>query len=304
MSRTHSHASGFSLIELMVSLTIGFLIILAISSAFVSNASIKRTNSRYAEVETNGRYAIDFMRREIRHAGFLAVSNSSLPNIQQAGSVGSTDYGCGAGFVANLGQPIWGSNDSNSLSCISSTSYGGGDVLVLRRAGLTAAAPAPAALASNTLYVRSEFVKTTVFLGPTRPANLQSPVEDYPLETDIFYISKYTNSASESPQVPALYRLTLGAGPALTAQLIASGVENMQVQYGVNNGTTRFLNANAVAASDWPNVTAVRIWLLARSSDAEPGYSNKSTYVIGDQTVTVNDNFQRQVFPLVVQLRR
>ena len=177
-------------------------------------------------------------------------------------------------------------------------------VLVLRRAGLTAI-PSTAALASNTLYVRSEFVKATVFLGPARPSNLQSPVEDYPLETDVYYISKYTNSASESPQVPALYRLTLGAGPALNAQLIASGIENMQVQYGVSSSSgTKFLDAQNVAAADWANVTAVRIWLLARSTETEPGYTNTSTYTMGDQPVTVNDSYQRQVLPLVVQLRR
>jgi type IV pilus assembly protein PilW len=301
MSHTRLQTSGFSLVELMVALAIGLLIMLGVTSAFTSISSSKRTDARVAQLQTNARYAIDFMRREIRQAGFLAVS---VPNIQQAGSVGSTDYGCGAGFVANLALPIWGSNDSNSLSCISSTDYARGDVLVLRRAGLTAI-PSTTALASNTLYVRSEFVKATVFLGPTRPANLQSPVEDYPLQTDVYYISQYTNSATESPKVPALYRLTLGAGPALSAQLIASGIENMQVQYGVGSSSgTKFINADAMAATDWVNVTAVRIWLLARSADIEPGYTNTSTYAMGDQPVTVNDSYQRQVLPLVVQLRK
>jgi len=90
----------------------------------------------------------------------------------------------------------------------------------------------------------------------------------------------------------------------MTAQLIASGIENMQIQYGVTTtGGTRFYNASDVAAADWASVSAVRIWLLSRSTTAEPGLTNTSTYTIGDQTVTVNDAFQRQVFPLVVQLR-
>jgi type IV pilus assembly protein PilW len=314
MSHTRSHTSGFSLVELMVALTIGLLIILAVTSAFTSISSSKRTDSRVAQFQTNGRYAIDFMRREIRHAGFLAVtaavtpqatSTVRLPIVQWTGSVSTTDYGCGAGFVTNLAQPIWGANDANGLSaCIPSASYARGDVLVIRRAGLTAI-PSTTALASNTLYVRSEFIGATVFLGPTRPVAQQSPVEDYPLQADVYYISNYTNSAAESPQVPALYRLTLGAGPALTPQLIASGIENMQVQYGVTtNAGTNFVSAGAVATADWANVTAMRIWLLARSTDTEPGYVNTSTYTMGDQTVTVNDSYQRQVFPLVVQLRR
>ena len=155
----------------------------------------------------------DFVRREIRHAGFLAVTAANtpqatstvrLPIVQWAGAVSTTDYGCGAGFVTNLAQPIWGANDANGLSaCIPSASYARGDVLVIRRAGLTAI-PSTTALASNTLYVRSEFIGATVFLGPTRPVAQQSPVEDYALRADVYYISNYTNSAAESPQVPAL----------------------------------------------------------------------------------------------------
>ena len=51
-------------------------------------------------------------------------------------------------------------------------------------------------------------------------------------------------------------------------------------------------------------MVAVRLWLLARSTDAEGGYSNTSTYTMGDQTVTASDGFQRQLFPLVVQIRK
>jgi len=91
----------------------------------------------------------------------------------------------------------------------------------------------------------------------------------------------------------------------MTKQLIASGIENMQVQYGVlANGAVTFHDAADVTAAEWVNVVAARIWLLARSTDAESGFSNTSTYTIGDQTITVADGYTRQVFPLVVQLRR
>jgi type IV pilus assembly protein PilW len=301
--RARPHARGFSLIELMVAVTIGLLIIAGIVSAYSSHTSAGSTNARFAELQTNGRYAIDFLRRELRHGGFLGLSST---NLKKAGSTGTTDYGCGAGFVTRIEQPIWGANDSNPLSCIPSADYERGDVLVLRRAALQPFTGTPAA---NTLYVRTEFLQGTVYVGPTPPNGLQPPWEDYALQADVYYISPYTTSATESPKVPALYRRTLGAGPALTPQLVASGIENMQIQYGIQatdaTGTTlRFLNASQVDAADWDNVTAVRVWLLARSSDAEPGYSNTSTYTMGDQTVTVADGIPRQVFPVVVELRR
>ena len=295
-------ASGFSLVELMVAVTIGLLIVAAMLANLQVSSTSNRTNSRVAEFQTNGRYATDFLRRELQHSGYAGVS---WVNLTDTAALAATDYGCGAGFATNIAQPIFGANDTNpySGSCIPSDNYARGDILVLRRAGLDLI-PAATALSATTLYFRSEYVRGSVFLGPTRPSSLQTPVEDHLLETDVYYISPWTNSATESPKVPALYRMTLGAGPAMTAQLIASGIENMQIQYGVTNaGGTRFYNASDVAATDWVDVSAVRIWLLARSTTAEPGLANTSTYTIGDQTVTVNDAFQRQVFPLVVQLR-
>jgi type IV pilus assembly protein PilW len=301
-SSLHSGRSeaGFSLIELMVAVTIGLLIVAAMLANLQASSASTRTTSRVAEYQTNGRYAIDFMRRELQHTGYAGVSWINLTDL---GATGTTDYGCGAGFAANIAQPIFGSNDTNpySASCIPSDNYARGDILVLRRAGLDLI-PTTAALSANTLYFRSEYVRGSVYLGPTRPASLQTPVEDHLLETDVYYISKWTNSATESPQVPALYRLTLGAGPAMTAQLIASGIENMQVQYGITTAAgTRFYDASAVP--DWTSIVAIRIWLLARSTTLEPDYTNTSTYTIGDQSITVNDGYQRQVFPLVVRLR-
>jgi len=308
MKPPFARVHGFSIIELMVALTIGLIIIAAMLQNLNVASGSNRTNARVAEFQGNGRFAADFLRREIQHAGFAGVSWTHLT---QLGATSTTDYGCGAGFAANIAQPIWGANDSNpfSGSCIPAANYARGDILVLRRADLDAI-PAATTLAASTLYFRSEYLQGSVFVGPTRPASLQTPVADYLLHTDVYYISKWTNSASESPQVPALYRMTLGAGPTMTAQLIASDIENMQVQYGVNTAAgTRFYNAADVPATLWTSVVAVRLWLLARSTDADAGITSTATYAMGDQqfpdrSTVPSDGFQRQLFPLVVQIRK
>lgn len=329
MKPARSRVGGFSLIELMVAVAVGLLIAVGMVSGFAASSAGNATNSRVAEFRTNGRYATDFLRRELQHSGYLGINSNLATAFRDDSLVSANDYGCGAGFATNIREPISGANDSNpfSGSCIPSANYARGDILVVRRVGLqpilsVMKAPASGTVAAtydaNTLYVRSEYCRAKVFRGNAPLSNVApsfvdngcgNPFEDYPLQTDVYYVSPYTNSATESPKIPALYRLTLGSGPALTAQLIASGIENMQVQYGITaSGGTRFLDASAVAAADWPNVVAVRLWLLARSSTVEPGYANTSSYAMGDRTgdnaYTVNDGFQRQVFPLVVQLRR
>jgi type IV pilus assembly protein PilW len=163
--------------------------------------------------------------------------------------------------------------------------------------------------------VRTELNHATVYFGSAQPAITLRPgetytPEDYAMEVDVYYISPWTTASTDSPNVPALYRLTLGADATadLTPQLIATGIENMQVQYGITaGGTTIFKDAGAVAASEWPNVASVRLWLLARSTGVEPGYTNNKSYDMGDLTGTdaykVNDSFVRQLYPLVIGVR-
>lgn len=48
----------------------------------------------------------------------------------------------------------------------------------------------------------------------------------------------------------------------------------------------------------------MRIWLLARNTTPEPGYTNTTPYTLGDQAQFIpNDGFRRQLFTTVVQLR-
>ena len=121
----------------------------------------------------------------------------------------------------------------------------------------------------------------------------------------MYYVSPYTTSADESPRVPALYRLKLGDGPAMQPELIASGVENFQVRYGIVTaaGTHQYLDAQNVGIDDWDLVSSVEISLLVRAGAKEPGYTASATYKVGDKTVTASDGYRRVVFSTVVQLR-
>ena len=296
----------------MIASAIGLILVGVVSAAFLAGSSSEKTNVAASEVSINGSYAINVLRRDLLHAGFQGITWATpTPATTALGTI--TNECLGAGFASNVRQNVWGSNDANpfSATCIPAANYSTGDVLVLRHATLE---PTPAASrAANVLYFRSAYERGEVYKGTTVPAGqIQTPFFDYALETNVYYISPYTVSASESPQIPALYRLILGAGPAMTAQLVASNVQDMQIQYGrfTTDLNTRFYNANSVTglstdalAGEWDDVTAVQIWLLVRSTKPEPGYVNTSTYTLGDKTITVNDGYRREVFTAVVQLR-
>ena len=88
-------------------------------------------------------------------------------------------------------------------------------------------------------------------------------------------------------------------------ELVASGVENMQIRYGVfqANSSVRYMAANEMAATDWDIVQSVQIWLLMRSERVDPGYQNNTTYTMGTQNIAVNDGFRRMLLRAVVELR-
>ena len=171
-----------------------------------------------------------------------------------------------------------------------------------------------ATLDANTIYFRSAYERGQVFKGTPPSFVAEVPYQDYPLDVSVFYVNPFTTSATESPLVPALYRKTLASGPSYTTRLVASNVQDMQIQYGryTTDEKSQYFNANGVSATatstttdptEWDDVNMARIWLLVRSSSPEPGYSNTNTYQLGDKSVTANDGFRRQLFSTVVQLR-
>ena len=86
-------ARGFTLIELMISLAIGSIILGAVLYIFLSNSQTYRLNEAQSRVQENGRFALEFLTREIRHAGFNPMAEfcgGSGPGNEDY-SVGSVD---------------------------------------------------------------------------------------------------------------------------------------------------------------------------------------------------------------------
>lgn len=301
--RIGARAAGFSLVELMIALTIGLFLVGSMLAVLLASASTGRTRDRAVDMQVNGRYAIELLKRDLQHAGFLGGTSLFYPDAPTTIPVANV---CDAGAIGRMSMRIWGAGDANpySASCIPADNYARGDVLIVRRLSASAAA---APYAGNLIYFRSAYEGGEYFQGPTAPdfsgTNRQPPYTDYTLEETVYYISPYTNSPTESPRIPALYRVRLSAGPAMVPELVASGVENMQVRFGQFDAAlgTQYLDPASVAV--WDTVSSVQVTLLMRGTAIEPGYQNTSTYEIADQKIDVNDSYRRTVLSTVVQLR-
>lgn len=303
--RKASHQVGFTLIELMIAIALGLAMVTLVLKAHYANSTSATLNSSVSEYQTNGRYALETLMREVRHTALYPMVWPGA-QISTNATVTAKDYGCGAGVSTDLASAITASNDTNpyAAACLSAgidREYARGDVLVLRRTELDPAVSFDA----NAPYVRLAYGAAHQFVGGETPADLAPPFRDYRLVGDVYFVNAFTHSATESPRVPALYRLRLasGADPTLVPELVASNVEHMQVQFGEMmdaTGGVRYVNANAV--TDWSQVKSARVWLLMRASQPEPGFAS-GTYAIGDVTFSPNDNYRRTVLTATLHLR-
>ena len=308
--------AGFSLIEMMISITIGLVIIGALVGVLASNARSSKTNDRTSELQSNGRYAMEHLVSELRHAGFHAYTPLSNPLNSNALAITGACAGSSA-FVSNVRQGIWGANDSNPFAADCIPNYRTGDVLVIRRvAGQTTLS---ASGVPNTVYLRSSYDSGMVFQFATLAAvptvTGDANAENFALWQYVYYIGNDDTDAT----IPALRRVRLATETDPTPgimldEMVVSGIEQMQVQYGVFNrtdDTTQYLDANGISGlstdtieTPWDDVNAVRIWLLARNTKAEANYANTNTYRMGSFDYgPVNDSIRRQLFSTVVQLR-
>jgi len=61
--------SGFSLVELMISLVLGLILTLGVTQIYLSSSDTYRLTDGLARIQENARFASEFLGREIREAG-------------------------------------------------------------------------------------------------------------------------------------------------------------------------------------------------------------------------------------------
>lgn len=66
---------GLSLLEVMISLTIGFLIVAAVGYLYLGSRQSFRTQDNLTTIQENARYALETMSHDIRMAGYMGCGN-------------------------------------------------------------------------------------------------------------------------------------------------------------------------------------------------------------------------------------
>ncbi|HEU4619681.1 MAG TPA: PilW family protein [Gammaproteobacteria bacterium] len=312
---TGSREAGMTLIELMVALAIGLFLLLGAMTVYLQSRQTFQVNETIARLQENGRFALDAIEPDIRMGHFWGLTTRT-DKIQGRAAPTETNAlafadDCGDNWSFDLDAGIEASNGSYGWDC---DAYGDGaqgssDTLVVRRA----AEEATATPVADTLYIQSaRFQDSQIFEGAAIPSGYSSTTsETHELVVDGYYVSQ---SSTLGDDVPSLRVKRLGVGPAITDEEVLPGVEDMQVQLGVdtdafgspNRGSIDlYVNpGDAILANPDVQVLAVRIWLRIRAERPEPGFTDDRSYTYADQDIDPPmDGYRRIVVSKTIYIR-
>jgi type IV pilus assembly protein PilW len=302
----------------MVALVIGSLLIIGAVTVYMQSRNTYRTNETTARLQEIARYALDNIEPDVRLAGFWGltnrpdfIDNRATPSETREAVDADVDTNCGVNWTVDLMTPIDGRDatdtggDGYDLACAGINPVDWSDVLIVRRASSNTVA-----LAANQMQIQSNRMRAVVFNDGVLPSGFDAASsETRNLSVHAYYVSEVLPSPNGIRQY-ALRRQTLvgsATGPIIRDEEIVPGVEDMQVQFGIDDGprdgnVDRYVNPGAVPAG--ARIASVRIWLLVIAEDIEVGFTNERDweYANADHGPQ-NDPRRRMLISKTIQIR-
>ena len=319
-------ARGLTLVELMIAVTIGLFLLVGAMTVFVQSRATYRSTQDVSRLEENARFALATIEPDIRLASYYGLTtrgtriNGRATPAQPPG-IGPTS--CGTNWAIDLENPVVATNGTWAWGGGCADPFDGGylpgtDTIVIRRVSEDPVIPA----ANGTIYVQSaRFPPGQIFTGAALPGGFVAATSGtYQLWTTGYYVARQsTNSLNaKGNTIPSLHRLRVQAVGTIQDDELLAGVEDMQIELGVdtdavgapNRGSVdRYVNADdPILNPAGPNIVilSVRVWLRLRAEDLEAGFLDTTRYQYAgvDYTpVAAEQPFRRLLVSKTIYLR-
>lgn len=342
-------SQGFSLVEMMLSMLIGSIILAGIFTIFANTRESQRTMDQHLVMIGDARFAIELLTFDLRHASIYGGTNLATiiegrsedtswdPEAPAIECTNSTD-GWAGGWTYDMDLPVYSPSSADEITnyktgCPLISHVANTDIIVVRYADTTPVTSLEAGVA----YVRSNYKAGKLFegmsFGDFSGDTLDAFTQNYRYIARAYYISSYTDTVGDN--IPSLRRLELESefgNPVLTDQVLMPGVEDLQIQFGIdtdNDGEiNKYVNAvnvsaqsvtdsdpdnRAEAKSDWSKIKAIKIWALIRAEKKEKDLNTASAstsgvagYNLGGffrPDSSLNDGYRRLLFSNVIRTR-
>jgi len=346
---------GFTIVELMVAIAVGLLMLAGLSTLFAGNNNSQMEIERANRQVENGRYAMQVITGDLRNAGYFGEfdATSIVPaSVPDPCSTSITD------IQAAIPLAVQGYDNvaSSTLNCLSTAGVKAGtDIVVVRHTQTCvvdaadcepASAGGPffqASLCNNSLELGGGTLNGAFQVGTNtagfglhqRNCNSDGTSGTAAvLRRLLIHIYFIANNSMAGDGIPTLKRADIvSSGSTISVAIVplAEGIENMQIEYGVENpadetavpsiadGVADVYTPDVEAAfacadaacriNNWSHVVSLKVNLLARTLSPSLTYTDTKSYNLGtkaDGTANViaaaNDKYKRHVFTQMVGL--
>jgi type IV pilus assembly protein PilW len=313
--RHHRFTQGLTLIEMMVAITMGMLIVVAVLSMYTSASMAGKTAEAQGRMNEDAHAALTILTQQIRMAG----ANPKQPN--RTAAVPRNPVGIVYGLRGCDGKfsDVESAANPQSLTCTANTALPDSMVVSYEADRFNTVPTATSKLPTDCLGSTLTQIPNTVSMVVTGVVSVQNV--SYTVADNRFYIDtsdvilspslycKGSNTIYGQPLVENIedMQFTYGTSPAqsgtgtVAGYLTAQGVETDTTIFA---GDTLSLSTLASSQARWARVMTVRICVLARSEQpvATSSASAKYTNCHGE-LVNASDLLLRRAYYTTVVLR-
>lgn len=269
--------SGFSLIELMVSLTIGLVVVVAALSAYIGASSATKMVNAQSVMNEDGQNVLAILAQHIRMAGYTS-KNTPVNSVR----------GC-EGTFTNI---KLGSVNMDELSCTNNNTSSDSIAVFYE--------------ADQFNTIKTSASKPTDCLGST----LKADEDDLYWAENRFFIDTMSGSTIKSLYCKGNAIDNAGNTINNNHQPLVENIEDLQLTYGSEKTAGDKVVAGYVKASDitniadWAKVLTVRICVIVRSEQPVLSDVNSANYKNCAGTVIAPDDlYMRHAYQTTVVLR-
>jgi type IV pilus assembly protein PilW len=223
-SALRARQAGFTLVEMLVAITIGLIVLLGMTASFVNLKTTFRSQDQLGQLQDNERLALSMLTTSINEAGYYPDPKNPSPIVEAIATATP-----GGTMPARTG--IFGTADGGTATTTESLS--------------TAYASVP-----------GDGLMTCI--GTTNTATGTTPVS----VRNIFYVDPTTNSLMCKVMIDGGVSNAMANGG--TPQPLITGIKSMSVVYGVGSAGSAQVQSYLTIpnVSNWTAVKAVRITLV------------------------------------------
>ena len=301
---------GFTIVELLIAMTISLVVMGAITYTFKSQQDSYVVQTQISSMQQNLRAAMYMLTRDIQMAGYYTNFDSDTY---------AMDWDDLDGNNETIRPLIHGFDNRDDMFGGDGIKDGTDLVVIIKAAesrqlaaGETASGNTVPASLRNVdnlvsgkcaMLVKHDLSTADFFQVQDDSGNMTLTISldnTYSQNDWIFRVDVIVYYVNDDLNNPCLLRKNLGSNE--TAQVVAENIDNLQLQYLLNDGS--LVNDPDNPPTSGSDVRAVKVFLLARTANIIRNYTDANTYNMGNNPIpNPNDGYRRKLLTSIIKTR-